>query len=85
VNYLFRPPFFGWSRMDSAKLGDYVAKNVGVVDLHEIAAGKMWPWWPGARGRRSEKVVRPHPWPSSNMPFFTTDSSLLFRSFKSYL
>ncbi|MGY2803989.1 nucleotidyl transferase AbiEii/AbiGii toxin family protein [Bradyrhizobium sp. USDA 4506] len=41
VNYLFRTPFFGWDRMNSAKLGDYEAKNVGVVDLHEIAAGKI--------------------------------------------
>ncbi|WP_141342164.1 nucleotidyl transferase AbiEii/AbiGii toxin family protein [Bradyrhizobium sp. USDA 3458] len=41
VNYLFRTPFFGWERMNSAKLGDYEARNVGVVDLHEIAAGKI--------------------------------------------
>jgi len=41
VNYIYRTPFFGWGRMDSAKLGDYVAKNVGVIDLHEIAAGKI--------------------------------------------
>lgn len=41
VNYIFRTPFFGWARMDSAKLGEYVAKNVGVIDLHEIAAGKI--------------------------------------------
>ncbi|VIO70522.1 hypothetical protein CI1B_31760 [Bradyrhizobium ivorense] len=41
MNYLFRTPFFGWKRMNSAKLGDYEAKNVGVVDLHEIAAGKI--------------------------------------------
>ena len=41
VNYMFRSPFFGTAQMDSVKLGDYVAKNVEVVDLHEIAAGKI--------------------------------------------
>lgn len=41
VNYLYRTPFFGIHSLDSFDLGGYAARNVQVVDLHEIAAGKM--------------------------------------------
>lgn len=41
VNYLYRSPFFGVHTLDSVDLGGYVAKNVQVVDLHEICAGKL--------------------------------------------
>lgn len=41
VNYLYRSPFFGVHTLDSVDLGGYAAKNVQVVDLHEICAGKL--------------------------------------------
>lgn len=41
VNYMYRTPFFGMSQMDSVPLGGYTAKKIPVVDLHEIAAGKV--------------------------------------------
>jgi predicted nucleotidyltransferase component of viral defense system len=41
VNYMYRTPFFGTSKMHSTPLGGYVAKEIVVVDLREIAAGKI--------------------------------------------
>jgi predicted nucleotidyltransferase component of viral defense system len=41
TNYLYRIPFFGTRQMDSAELGGYRAGNIKVVDLNEIAAGKL--------------------------------------------
>lgn len=41
INYLFRTPLFGIGRMPSAALGDYGAKAVPVLDIHEIVAGKL--------------------------------------------
>lgn len=41
INYLFRTPLFGVNRMPSAALGDYGAKAVPVLDIHEIVAGKL--------------------------------------------
>lgn len=41
LNYLYRTPFFGINTMNSVDLGGYAAKNVQVVSLEEIAAGKM--------------------------------------------
>jgi hypothetical protein len=41
INYLFRTPLFGTSRMPSAALGDYKAQAVPVLDIHEIVAGKL--------------------------------------------
>lgn len=41
VNYMMRVPLFGVQRMDSIKLGNYQAFNVPVLDIHEVAAGKL--------------------------------------------
>ncbi|MGY8681727.1 nucleotidyl transferase AbiEii/AbiGii toxin family protein [Bradyrhizobium sp. UFLA05-153] len=41
VNYMYRIPFFGTVDRDSSALGGYVARNIRLVDLHEIAAGKI--------------------------------------------
>ncbi len=41
INYLYRSPLYGVSRMSSVAIGPYQAKNVPVLDLHEIVAGKM--------------------------------------------
>jgi len=41
INYLFRGPLYGVDRMPSAAIGSYRATNVPVLDIHEIAAGKM--------------------------------------------
>jgi predicted nucleotidyltransferase component of viral defense system len=41
VNYMYRSPFFGTAKMDSAPLGGYTAKKIPIVDLREIAAGKI--------------------------------------------
>ena len=41
LNFMYRVPFFGTSEIDSVALGGYSAKNVQVVDFHEIVAGKL--------------------------------------------
>jgi hypothetical protein len=41
VNYMARQPLFGAARMDSGALGDIRARNILVLDLHEIVAGKL--------------------------------------------
>ena len=41
INYLYRAPLFGVLRMPSASVGAYQAKNVPVLDIHEIVAGKL--------------------------------------------
>jgi len=41
VNYMARQPLFGAARMDSSVLGDIRARNILVLDLHEIVAGKL--------------------------------------------
>jgi predicted nucleotidyltransferase component of viral defense system len=41
VNYMYRTPFFGTSQMNSVPLAGYAAKKIPVVDLREIAAGKI--------------------------------------------
>lgn len=41
INYMMRQPLFGTSRMDSVLLGTARAKDVLVIDLHEIIAGKL--------------------------------------------
>jgi hypothetical protein len=41
VNYMARQPLFGAVRMDSGVLGDIRARNILVLDLHEIVAGKL--------------------------------------------
>ncbi len=41
VNYMARQPLFGMARMESLPLGRMRAKDVLVLDLHEIVAGKL--------------------------------------------
>ena len=41
VNYMARQPLFGMARMESLPLGGMQAKDVLVLDLHEIVAGKL--------------------------------------------
>ena len=41
VNYMARQPLFGMARMESLPLGDMRAREVLVLDLHEIVAGKL--------------------------------------------
>jgi len=41
VNYMARQPLFGAARMDSGVLGEIRARNILVLDLHEIVAGKL--------------------------------------------
>ena len=41
VNYMARQPLFGMARMESLPLGGMRAKDVPVLDLHEIVAGKL--------------------------------------------
>ena len=41
VNYMARQPLFGMARMGSLPLGDIQVKDVLVLDLHEIVAGKL--------------------------------------------
>ena len=41
INYMARQPLFGTARMESLPLGGMRAKNVLVLDLHEIVAGKL--------------------------------------------
>ena len=41
INYMARQPLFGTARMESLPLGGMRAKDVLVLDLHEIVAGKL--------------------------------------------
>ncbi len=41
LNYMARQPLFGMTRMKSLPLGNTQAKNVLVLNLHEIVAGKL--------------------------------------------
>lgn len=41
LNYLYRVPLWPVTLMDSASVGSYSAKRVAVLDLHELAAGKL--------------------------------------------
>ncbi len=41
INYMARQPLFGMARMESLLLGGMRAKDVLVLDLHEIVAGKL--------------------------------------------
>ena len=41
VNYMARQPLFGMARMESLPLGGMRAKNVLVIDIHELVAGKL--------------------------------------------
>lgn len=41
INYLFRGPLYGVNRLSSVKVGTHQARNVPVLDIHEIIAGKI--------------------------------------------
>jgi hypothetical protein len=41
LNYLYRVPLWPVTMMDSVSVGSYSAKRIPVLDLHELAAGKM--------------------------------------------
>ena len=41
INYMSRRPLFGVAKMDSVDLGGVHASGVVVLDLHEVAAGKL--------------------------------------------
>lgn len=41
VNYTLRVPLWPLRRLDSRRLGDWHAEKVPVLDLHELAAGKL--------------------------------------------
>ena len=41
LNYMARQPLFGIARMQSSPFGDVRVKNVLVLDLHEVVAGKL--------------------------------------------
>lgn len=41
LNFMFRQPLWDISTADSNPLGDFRAKNIPVLDLHELAAGKL--------------------------------------------
>ncbi len=41
LNFMFRVPLWPISARDSRKLGSYRASGIPVLDLHEIAAGKL--------------------------------------------
>lgn len=41
MNYVAREPLFGAARMESRPLGEMRARNVLVLDIHEIVAGKL--------------------------------------------
>ena len=41
VNYMARQPLFGMARMESLPLGGIRAKDIFVLDLHEVVAGKL--------------------------------------------
>lgn len=40
-NFMFRQPLWEICYADSQSLGDFQAKNIPVIDLHELAAGKI--------------------------------------------
>jgi len=41
LNFMFRQPLWDIQFADSHPLGDFQAKNIPVLDLHELAAGKL--------------------------------------------
>lgn len=41
LNFMFRQPLWDIKERDSHVLGTYQAKNIPVVDIHELAAGKL--------------------------------------------
>ena len=43
LNFMFRLPLWDICSADSHRLGDFLAKSIPVLDLHELAAGKVPP------------------------------------------
>ena len=41
INFMFRQPFWDIQPADSHPLGDFQARNIPVLDIHELAAGKL--------------------------------------------
>ncbi len=41
VNFMFRTPLWPRAAIDSRSLGTFAAKNIPVLDVHELAAGKL--------------------------------------------
>ena len=41
IGYMARQPLFGVKTMPSAKLGGFQARDIPVVDVHEVVAGKL--------------------------------------------
>jgi predicted nucleotidyltransferase component of viral defense system len=41
LNFMFRQPFWDIQLADSQPFGDFQAKSIPVLDLHELAAGKL--------------------------------------------
>ncbi len=41
LNFMFRQPLWEIRCADSHRLGDYQAKDIPILDLHELAAGKL--------------------------------------------
>lgn len=41
LNFMFRQPLWDVQTLDSHALGDHQAKNIPVIDIHELAAGKL--------------------------------------------
>jgi predicted nucleotidyltransferase component of viral defense system len=41
LNFMFRQPLWDILHADSHRLGDFIAKSIPVLDLHELAAGKL--------------------------------------------
>lgn len=41
LNFMFREPLFSFDILDSKKVGSFQAQAVPVIDIHELAAGKL--------------------------------------------
>jgi predicted nucleotidyltransferase component of viral defense system len=41
LNFMFRQPLWDLQSLDSQALGDFLARNIPVLDIHELAAGKL--------------------------------------------
>lgn len=41
MNFMFRQPLWDFRSVDSHRLGDFQSKGIPVLDIHELAAGKL--------------------------------------------
>jgi predicted nucleotidyltransferase component of viral defense system len=41
LNFMFRMPLWGVQAIDSQAIGDFQGKNIPVLEIHELAAGKL--------------------------------------------